>query len=484
MDRDHSTSPAQRRHVGWRGGLGLIAAVAAVTLAAGALPALAGGGTVGEPQPELAPFHPGATGGGGSGAVLPDGNLVLASPTRSATSITVCLLHPGSRACVSSVALRAYAGGGNQDSFYGAPQVLATGGHDVTIVAEDCCYIGAGDGDGVVVFDSTNDGKTFGAETQAGNLAGVNSAAYVDGSILVGNAEAGGDTDVQAISPNPSVPQTSTATLASSYDYDTSVTNYGSGVLVASDNSTNAQVWYDRTGAALNSTGSYVHVATFAKETVIGISGSALLTLPASSGLTGAARLRIFNGTSFGPPEKVPVSSGDVGYWSVQKAGSLVHVFYEDRRNGYDAYTETSPNGAHWTPLEHFGSAIRSTSLSPVLGPTGAGLLFESAGTPLTAQPILYSQGVHVAFVPPRVKAGHVGVLRGGGDPAFTKGLDVTLERLHAGRWYPVKVIHVNTASFTFHVPGVTETYRVVIANVPGYYEYGYSRAVTLTAVP
>ena len=67
------------------------------------------GYTVGDPQPELAPFSLGAAGGGtGSGAVLPDGTLVLASLSATGTSAVVCTLHPGGRQCASTATLGAY----------------------------------------------------------------------------------------------------------------------------------------------------------------------------------------------------------------------------------------------------------------------------------------------------------------------------------------------------------------------------------------
>ena len=46
-------------------------------------------------------------------------------------------------------------------------------------------------------------------------------------------------------------------------------------------------------------------VGIFGNEPVLGISGAALLTDPGGS-LTGGVRLRLFNGTSFGAPQKVP----------------------------------------------------------------------------------------------------------------------------------------------------------------------------------
>jgi hypothetical protein len=59
----------------------------------------------------------------------------------------------------------------------------------------------------------------------------------------------------------------------------------------------------------------------------------------------------------------------------------------------------------------------------------------------------------------------------------------VTLERLKGKRWYTVRTTHEPaTGKFSFTVPGVTRTYRAVVADKPGYYEYGYSSSVTLKA--
>jgi hypothetical protein len=48
-----------------------------------------------------------------------------------------------------------------------------------------------------------------------------------------------------------------------------------------------------------------------------------------------------------------------------------------------------------------------------------------------------------------------------------------------------MKTGHESAAgTFATSVPGVTRTYRAVLNQRPGYYEYGYSNAVTLVAVP
>ena len=144
------------------------------------------GYTQGDPQPELTPFKVGNAGGGaGSGAVLSDGTFVLVSLSETATTAVVCTIHPGAAGCASTATLSAYAAAGVQDSFSGVPEVIATGGTDVTVVMEDCCHIPvfAGLG-GAVVFDSSNDGATFSAEIPAGTIQGVDAASYAGGSIV------------------------------------------------------------------------------------------------------------------------------------------------------------------------------------------------------------------------------------------------------------------------------------------------------------
>jgi len=454
-----------------------MAGLSAALVAGVATPALAGGGVVGEPQPELTAFKVGATGGNGTGAVLPDGNLVLATPSRSATSITVCVLHPGGRSCASTATLQANRAGG-QDTFYGTVEVLATGGSHVAVVALDCCNIGP---DGAVIFDSTNGGVSFSALKEAGTIASIGAATYAGGNVVVGSVSQGG-LQVQALAPDPVTPQTSYAVPVGGADGDTSLATYHGGVLVASDNVKNTYVEYASSGSGLNTTGSYKRVGTFSNELVTAVSGDALLTDPGGS-LTGGERLRIFNGTSFGPPRKVPDSrEGDDGYFAMQEVGGVVHVFFLGRRYGYDVFEETTTNGVRWSPLHQFGPAIGSTSLVPVLGPSGAGLLYATAGTPLLAQPVLNALNVHVTLAP-RVRAGHPAVLRGTVRPVVPGPQVVTLQTLRAGRWYPVKSTHTKGGGFFFNVAGRTATYRAVANYKPGYFEYGYSRAVTVTAV-
>jgi hypothetical protein len=86
----------------------------------------------------------------------------------------VCELHPGARACASTVTLAAYPDG----SFFGTPEVLSLGGSDFSIVAEDCCNIGV---NGAVTFNTTDGGATFTGEQVAGNISSIGTATVADG---------------------------------------------------------------------------------------------------------------------------------------------------------------------------------------------------------------------------------------------------------------------------------------------------------------
>ena len=469
---------------------GVVALVAGCAAALAAAPASAGGGVIGTPQPELAPFHVVLSGGGsGSGAVLPNGDLVIATPITTGKAISVCLLVPGGRSCAATAMLRAFRSGAAQDTFYGSVQVIATRGDRVSIVALDCCTIGP---DGAVLFNSTNGGRTWGPMTRAGDIASIGAATLAAGNIVVGSFQQQG-LQVQAFSPQPSIPQTSyavpiaacvtTPTLPECQDGDTALATYNGGVLVASDDTVTTHVEFAPSGSGLNTSASYARVATFPHELVVAASRNALLTDPNGS-ITGGERLRFFNGNAFGPAHRVPDSkAGDDGYFAMQKTGSTVHVFFLSRRARYTVYQETTSDGVHWSPLTPYASAVASTSLVPVLGPLGTGVLDETAGTPVNAQPVLDAQSVHVAFAPARIRAGQSSVLHGSASPPMAQ--TTVLQRLVGGAWLPVSSTRedVSTGAFSFTVrtPG---TYRAVVNQHPGYFAYGYSSPATLSAAP
>jgi hypothetical protein len=450
----------------------LTSTVVALVVVGSISPALAGGGTVGNPQPELARFSVSATSdGGGGGIVLPDGTIVFAWPA-TGTSMQVCTLHPGSRSCVTRATL---AGDGNSP-LYGPPIVLATGGADVSVIVTDQTDN--------ITYNSTNDGHTFSAPRHVGTLYSTSTGVDTGGQVVVAGIDPHQGFVIQDINPNGSQ-NTNEAVLTAGggCNYNPSISAYNGGVLVACDDLTNTYIWYAPHGDNFSSTGSYTQVGVFHGDQAVDLSGNALLTVPSNS-LTSGGVIAFFTGTHFATGHRVPDSkAGDDGYWSMQEVGPTAHVFFEGRRDGYDLIHEATADGVHWSGQTLYGSAINSSDPIPVLGPTSAGQVFESDGNPQLSQPILNGQGVHISIAPPRVKDGVHAVVHGTAAPRLTNQA-VTLERLIRGRWYPVTGTHESAAgTFTFTIPGATDTYRAVVNYKPGYWQYGYSNPATLTAV-
>jgi hypothetical protein len=448
--------------------LGLMVAQGAV--AASAAPA---GGTVGDPQPELTPFKVAGSGGQASGLVLPDGNLVVAFLGNNGKSVTVCVLHPGARTCASTAKLSPESG----DSFSPTPQVLSTGGNEVSVAVYDCCNSGD---DNAFVYNSSDGGKTFSKYVKAGAMiSSIGAGTEANGQLVVADNESGGF-QVQAFPPKPASPVATLATPNKQIVGDSSLTTYHGGVLVASDNLDNTYVEYAKSGSNYNASSSYKKVGEFGNEYTTTVSGDALLTDPGGS-LTGGERLRFFNGSSFGSASKVPdAKPADDGYFTMQEVGGTVHVFFIARDEGYDLYGETTKNGSHWSALQQYASAIVSAQLVSVLGPTGAGIVLEADGSPLLAQPILNPQFVSIKLKQSKVRPGRSTTLTGAVRPEL-KGQLVTLERKSGKDWFNVTTTHESASgTFSFTVPGKAETYRAVVAYQPGYYLYGYSNSVSL----
>jgi hypothetical protein len=96
--------------------------------------------------------------------------------------------------------------------------------------------------------------------------------------------------------------------------------------------------------------------------------------------------------------------------------------------------------------------------------------------------PVLDNQSVHITLAVHRVKIGHAVTIDGTAEPHIHV-LVVTLEFLHAGKWYPRGTAHESAkGTFVFSV-GRTESYRAVLNQRSGYHEFGYSNAVTLVGV-
>ena len=117
---------------------------------------------------------------------------------------------------------------------------------------------------------------------------------------------------------------------------------------------------------------------------------------------------------------------------------------------------------------------------------SGSGLVLETevSAPPPYVQPVLDYQAVAIRLARLRAPAGRRTTLTGEATPALA-GQSVTLERrISAGEWSNISLSHESAAgAFSFTVPGVSEAYRVMVADEPGYYMVGYSNVVTLTAV-
>jgi hypothetical protein len=334
-----------------------------------------------------------------------------------------------------------------------------------------------------VMFRSTNDGRSFGAAVKVGTISDVAAGTVAGRDIVVASSSASA-VQVQAFPRHPGGAVTQAATPSRKGYEDPSLTSYRGGVLVASDDVNNSYVSYAKSGSNFNATSSYVSAGTFDHEVVEAVSGNALLTAPAR--FTGADLLRFFNGTSFSKPYKVPGTyQGYEGVFAMRKVGKVVHVFFEGRHRHFDLFSETTTDGKHWTEPRRYGSALSRIQLAPVLGRSGAGLVVETSvqGTAATlAQPILNAQRVHIRLMRSRVPPGHSTILLGRVSPHLRHWL-VMLQYRSGKRWYMVQTTRESSSGrFSFTVPGTTQTYRAVVAYVPGYWKYGYSGSVTLTA--
>lgn len=488
---------SHRRSLGRRGSfpparyaVALVACLAAASLAGGGRASASARSLIeGEPQPELASFNLGASGGGaGSGAVLSDGSVVLASLSADSATAVVCRLLPGARRCVSTATLSAYAGNGNRDGFFGVPEVLAIGGTDVAVVLEDCCYVPAFGGfGGAVVFESTNDGATFSGEVPAGIIQNVSAATVADGQIVVASSDTS-SLNVQALGWPAHIALSPPANPNLRHDGNTSLSTYDGGVLVASDDASgNTLVEYAPKGSNFNRSSSYRSpVGIFHGEDLAGVSSNALLTYSSTS--NPGAFLRFFNGRSFGPRYKVPEPAGAVDdYWSLQDASGVAHVFFLDRSAGSEMCSEATRSGLHWSSIATYNPMASAGGLVPALGPSGTGFVYETdvVSPPDLAQPILGYQSVVIELGRHRAPLGKRTYLTGQA-AAHLPGQVVTLERrVSTGVWSTISVTRESSRGrFAFTVPGITDAYRVVVAYEPGYLLYGYSNVVILTTVP
>ena len=455
-----------------------IGGVAASTASAGtAKPAVSG--IKGDPQPEIKPFKISATGyGGGNAAIESNGRLVVAYAVANVDGkAVVCVLARGASKCKSSVTLSPLDG----DDMFGVPSVFAPSANHVVVLMSTCCD-DAANGD-TLVFTSTNGGRTFAAPVRVGSH-GPDAAAQVGSQIVF---EEGGHDGAQVESVpalGATAPPAATATPFTAVSYAQGVGSYKGGALIGTQfdgKVDSTYVKYAPAGKNVNATGSYHSVGSFSNEELIGMSGDALLTEAAS----GALRVRLFNGTTFGPARTVPALASELGgpaWWYLDTdARGQVHVF-SDRAFApvsYALYMQSSWTGASWTRPDNLGNAITSDYFGAALDSIGSGVVVGSTDhEPVWIYPVLAPQGVSFGLAKSTVGQGRTTVGSGKGTP-IAKGRTVWLQVERSGKWYSVATTHESgTGSFSFTIKGGaagTFDYRAVVSDFAGYLQYGYS---------
>jgi hypothetical protein len=396
----------------------------------------------------------------------------------------VCVLDRGASKCSSSVTLVPPGGATLEDT----PVVFAPSPNHVVVLTGTCCVANPNNGD--LVYTSTNGGRTFGKPVGIGETVGVSAAALVGGQIVFDSGGHDGAL-VESVPVNPSGPPAETANPIAAVSYDIGVGAYKGGALIASEYDTttySTSVDYAPAGKNFNANGSYHSVGNFTNEQLVGISGDALLTEAAS----GALKVRLFNGTKFGPAHVVPAlgALGGPAWWALdQDPRGQVHVF-SDRAFApvsYALYLQSSSTGASWSSPENLGNAITSSYFGVALDSIGSGLVVGTADhEPVWAYPVLAPQGVSFSLKSATIRKGSSTVASGKGSP-IAKGRAVQLQVERSGLWYWVATTHENASgAFSFTIKGTaagTRDYRAVASDFAGYLQYGYSvtRALKVT---
>ena len=458
----------------------------------GASPALASpgsaitGGIKGSPQPELKPFRIAPATSGGSVAIEPDGSLVVAYGIKSGHGKTaVCVIARGGHACSHGgpVDLTPLSG---DDEFPSTYAFVSSASH-IEVIQADCCDSSASGGD--LLFSSTDGGATFGAPVRIGTL-GMAAAALVSGHIVFTSGDTT-STQVESVAVNASGPPPGIATPISGQDaVDVGIADFRGGVLVASDDDgtpDTVRVAYARSGTDFDATSSYHSAGTFRGQSLVGISGGALLTEQTSG--RDALELRLFNGKGFGPAHTVPGTAGGGPEWFAidQDPGGTVHVFNESTHlaRTYGLYEETTSTGAHWDSPVDLGDAVDSTAFAVGLDRSGSGLVL---GTPDTAigYPVLARQDITFTLSKSSVKKGAT-VTGSGTVRAKAAGRLIQLQTERSGRWYTVGSTHETasgTFKFTIRGNGTgSHSFRAVASDKAGYVLYGYSPTRSLRVI-
>jgi hypothetical protein len=451
---------------------------------AGAASAAPAGGVKGDPQPEMKPFkissvHSQAP---GSVAIEPNGDIVVTYDIYSGKTgkTAVCVLHRGARKCASTVNL----GPLNGDDVFTVPEVFAPSANHIVVLQNTCCDT-ASNGDDLL-YTSTDGGNTFGPPVRVGSV-GVAAAALIGGNIVFSAGATGGASGaaVESIPVTATGPPSTTAIAIKKESFDNAVGSYKGGALIGSDflgTDYTTYVAYASSGHDFNSSASYHTVGTFSHEQLIGMSGDALLTVQTTG--KQALLLRLFNGSKFGAAHVVPrTKGGGPEVFAVdQDPRGTVHVFSSRAAvKTYELLEVSTSTGAHWSHPTNLGSGTPSNAFAGALDAQGTGLVLGTA--PPWGHPVLAPQGVSFSLKPATITKGHTTTGTGKGSPA-AKGRTVELQVKKSGLWDTVATTTEGSGgTFSFTIKGAstgTFDYRAVVADLPGYLQFGYSPAQPL----
>ncbi|MGO8959351.1 MAG: hypothetical protein ACLQFR_18580 [Streptosporangiaceae bacterium] len=441
--------------------------------AASAAPA---GGVKGDPQPELVPFKIGAASSPGSVAIESNGSIVTAYDI-SSNKLVVCVLARGGHKCSRKTTITTH---GDANILFGTPQVFAPSANQVVVLQNTTEFD--------YLYTSTDGGASFGAPVQVGtpSALGVTAAALIDGHIVFGAGDDSSGAQVESVSVGASGPPAGFATATKQAATDFGVGSYKGGALVASDfdgTHYTTYVAFAPPFSNFNASSSYHNVGKFSREQLIGISGGALLTMSATG--KQSLELRLFNGTSFGPPHAVPGLNGGGPEWFTidQEPSGRVHVFSSSTHSSkiYELIERSTSNGSNWSRAVDLGNATRNNTFAVALDSRGTGLVLGT--DPAWGYPVLGTQSVSFSLKASTIKKGHSTTGSGVGSPAG-KGRTVELQVERSGRWYDVATAHESSSgSFSFTIKGTAAghfDYRAVVSDLAGYLQYGYSAARSL----
>lgn len=336
-------------------------------------PAVAAVGQPGVPHAS-GPFKIGPSNSPGSVALEPTGGRVAVFDIKSGNGKTrVCLIAPTGRSCWHSTLLSPPA----TDDTFGTPGVFIPAANHVLVLQHTCCEFNP---NSTVLYTSTNGGRTFSAPVRVGAL-GVDSSELIGGQILFTELNNASGLQVVSVPVSASGPSP-TATIASRVAYDVGLGQYKGGALVGADHLGSAYttyVYYAPKGKSFDVASSYHSVAKFPGETLLAMSGGALLTDRSKGDVV---LLRMFNGTGFGSAHAVPHLHGGLGTWLTvsQDPSGHVHVFGILGSAGYHMLeVSTSNGGKTWTGAVNLGNAIQSIYLSAAVDSRGRGMVLGNS---------------------------------------------------------------------------------------------------------